>query len=89
MTDEMTIPEEMREKIFEIITTKVPPEKMHEALEFLIEKFNEQTSNELKYDVIMGTLYGILGYGYYLGGYDAVESMMKALETPIPIDRKN
>ena len=89
MTYELNIPEEMKDKIFEILLVKVPPEKMHEALEFLIEKFNEQTSNELKYDVIMGTLYGILGYGYYLGGYDTVESLVEVLSTPIPIDRKN
>jgi hypothetical protein len=88
MTYELNIPEEMKEKIFEILLAKVPPEKMHEALEFLIEKFNEQTSMELKYDVIMGTLYGILGYGYYLGSYDAIDGMLTAL-APSPIDRKN
>jgi hypothetical protein len=88
MTNEMNVPEEMKEKIFEIIIAKVPPEKMHEALEFLIEKFNEQKSDEDKYSTILSILYGILGYGYYLGGYDAVDGMLTAL-APSPIDRKN
>jgi hypothetical protein len=89
MADEMNIPEEMKEKIFEIIMAKVPPEKMEEALEFLIKRFNEQKSDKDAYATVLGVLYGILGYGYYLGGYDAVESMVEVLKIPIPIDRKN
>lgn len=76
MTSEMNIPDKMREKIFEIIVAKVPPEKMEEAIEFLIERFNEQKTDEDKYATILGILYGILGYGYYLGGYDAVEAVL-------------
>lgn len=76
MTDEMNIPDEMKEKIFEILMVKVPPEKMEEAIEFLIERFNEQKNDKDKYATILGVLYGILGYGYYLGGYDAVEALV-------------
>jgi hypothetical protein len=76
MTDEMNIPDEMKEKIFEILMVKVPPEKMSEAIDFLIERTKEQKNDEDMYATIVGVLYGILGYGYYLGGYDAVEAMV-------------
>jgi len=89
MVDEMYIPEEMKEKIFEIIMAKVPPEKMEEAIQFMIDTFNKQETDDNKYGSIMGVMYGILGFGYYLGGYDAVESMVDMIKQPTHIDRNN